>query len=70
MEIKYAIRQLCVNGHNMPAYLQKTEYGLQFSFRASMPHEIYFFDSKNEAIKFMEKRDSGTYFEIVEVYVG
>ena len=70
MEIKYAIRILCVNGHNRPAYLQKSEYGLQFTFGASMPYQIHFFDSKNEAIKFMEKRDSGVYFEIVEVYVG
>lgn len=70
MEIKYAIRKVCVNGHDMPAYLQKTEYGLQFSYRASMPHEIHYFDSKDEAIEFMKRRECGTFFEIVEVYVG
>jgi hypothetical protein len=56
MEIKYAIRKVCVNGHDMPAYLQKTEYGLQFSYRASMPHEIHYFESKDEAIEFMKRR--------------
>lgn len=35
-----------------------------------MPHEIHYFDSKDEAIEFMKRRECGTFFEIVEVYVS
>lgn len=57
-----------MNGHNGPAYLQESEYGLQFAFRASLPHEIHYFDSKDEALKYMEEMFKNEWFEIVEVY--
>ena len=68
MEVKYAVRQLSVDGHNPSAYLQESEYGLQFTFKASQPHEIYYFDSKDEALKYMKENFMYKYFEIVEVY--
>ena len=68
MKVKYAVRQLSVDGHNSPAYLQESEYGLQFTFRASQPHEIHYFDSKEEALKYMEENFKYQYFEVVEVY--
>lgn len=68
MEVKYAVRQVSVDGHNAPAYLQESEYGLQFTFRASQPRDIYYFDSKDEALKYMKENFKYVYFEIVEVY--
>ena len=55
MVVKYAVRQLSVNGHNGLAYLQESEYGLQFTFGASQPREIHYFDSKEETLKYMEE---------------
>ena len=56
--------------HNGPAYLQESEYGLQFTYRASQPHELYYFESKEEALSYMEKNHPDRWFEIVEVYVS
>lgn len=68
MEIKFAVRLVSVDGHNAPAYLQESEYGLQFTFRASQAHEIHYFDTKEEAMNYMEEIFKYKYFEIVEVY--
>ena len=69
MVIKYAVRTFNTPGHNGPAYLQESEYGLQFTFRASQPHEIHYFDSKEEALKYMGKKFKNEWFEVVEVYM-
>ena len=56
MVIKYAVRTINPPGHNGPAYLQESEYGLQFTFGASQPREIHYFDSKEDALKYMEEK--------------
>ena len=68
MVIKYAVRTIDPTGHNGPCYLQESEYGLQFTFRPPLPHEIHYFDSKEEALKYMEANFKYQYFEVVEVY--
>ena len=55
MEIKYAVRTISPSPHNGPCYLQESDYGLQFTFRASEPREIHYFGSKEEALKYMEE---------------
>ena len=37
MEIKYAVRTISPSPHSGPCYLQESEYGLQFTYRASEP---------------------------------
>ena len=69
MEIKYAVRTISATGQNGPCYLQKSEYGLQFTFRASFPHELHYFASKEDALKYMEENFKDVWFEIVEVFV-
>ena len=55
--------------HNGPYYLQESEHGLQFTFRASNPFEIHYFSSKEDALKYMEENFKYKYFEIVETYI-
>ncbi len=59
MEIKYAVRTISTTGQNGLCYLQKSEYGLQFTFRAAEPREIHYFCSKEEALKYMEEHYGG-----------
>ena len=69
MEVKYAIRQVCVGAHSSPAYLQNSEYGLQFTYGAFQPYDIYYFDTKELAIAYIAEHLHYQYVEIVEVYV-
>ncbi len=69
MEIKYAVRTISPSPHSGPCYLQESEYGLQFTFRASEPHEIHYFGSKADALKYMEENFKYEYFEVVETYI-
>lgn len=69
MIVKYAIRAIDPLGLNGPAYLQKSEYGLQFTNRASQPYEVNYFDSKEEALNYMELHFNYKWFEVVEVFV-
>lgn len=69
MEIRYAIRTISPLPNNGACYLQESEYGLQFTFRAVEPREIHYFDSKEEALKYMEKHFQYKYFEVVETYI-
>ena len=68
MEIKYAIRQIDVIGH-APAYLQESEYGLGFTFRASDPSKIHYFETNELAKAYIAEHLHFEYVEIVEVYV-
>lgn len=68
MEIKYAIRQIDVIGH-APAYLQDSEYGLDFTFRASDPNKIHYFETKEMAKAYIVENLHFKHVEIVEVYV-
>ena len=68
MKIKYAVRTISPSPHNGPCYLQESDYGLQFTFRACHPHEIHYFDSKEDALKYMDEKFKYQYFEVVEVY--
>lgn len=69
MEIKYAVRTINPSPHNGPSYLQESEYGLQFTLRASEPREIHYFSSKEDALKYMEENFKYKYFEVVETYI-
>ena len=69
MEIKYAVRTISPPPHNESCYLQESEYGLQFTFRAAEPREIHYFCSKEEALKYMEEHFKYRYFEVVETYI-
>ena len=69
MELKYAVRSIDPLAHHGPTYLQKTEYGLQFTFHASQPYELHYFECKEDALKYMEEHFKCQWFEIVEVYV-
>ena len=69
MEIKYAVRTISPSPHNGPCYLQESDYGLQFTYRAAGPHEIHYFDSKEEALKYMEEHFKYKFFEVVETYI-
>ena len=70
MKRMYAVRTVSPTGHNAPCYLQKSEYGLQFTYRASYACEIHYFSSKEDAIEYMEENFSNVWFEIVEVYMN
>lgn len=69
MEVKYAVRNIDPSAHHGPTYLQQSEYGLSFTYRASQPHELHYFDSKEEALSYMNEHFDYAWFEIVEVYV-
>ena len=67
--IKYAVGIIDPQPHNGTAYLQESEYGLQFTFRTSQQHEIHHFDSKEEALAYMKEHFNYMWFEIVEVNI-
>ena len=69
MEIKYAVRTISPSPYNGPCYLQESEYGLQFTFRAFEARNIHYFGSKEDALKYMEENFKYKYFEVVETYI-
>lgn len=67
MQIKYAIR--AIGSSQTPCYLKYGQYGLTFAY-VTNPGEIYYFNSREEAIRWIEANHAESRcLEIVEVYI-
>lgn len=69
MNIKYALRTISPAQH--PCYLQQGQYGLSFNFSSLQPYSLHYFDTREEAIDWINANfiHPTQYIEIVEVYI-
>lgn len=68
MEAKYCIKSFTPAPHSNAMFLCKHSDGEYLSNAATFPHEVMFFDTKEEALRYAEKELPQSYIELVKVY--
>jgi hypothetical protein len=68
MEAKYCIKSFTPAPHSNAMFLSKHSDGEYLSNTATFPHEVVFFDTKEEALEYAERELGQNYIELVKVY--
>ncbi len=68
MEAKYCIKSFTPAPHSNAMFLCKHSDGEYLSNAGTFPNDVVFFDTKEDALEYAERKLGHNYIELVKVY--